>query len=584
MFGISICIIAKNESKRIEKCLDAINLAFSSYADGDNRYEILVLDTGSEDDTISLSEKKGARVEHFDWVNDFSKARNAAMEKAEYDLILFIDADEYIETVDFNTVKELYNSYPDAIGRIKRRNECYSNGDNTCIFVDLVERLFSKHLYHYEGKIHEQVTHNLGKDLVGYETPIVIFHDGYLGNKEERLVKAKRNNELLLEELKTNPEDSYIYYQLAQSYSLCNDKEKQYEYNKLAYEYCDDKNLEYAKLVITNLGFGIIEYENYDSFDNYIENEMSNMSDSADFLCMAGSGYLKYKKFEKAIYMYNKALSAEKYDIEENKKYNPYNNLACIYEALGDELKAIDYFEKAEGGENSVAYKKLLELKALSREKLYQKKVSIVFLVDSSVNNIDKFFEIIKNQSIGIGHIEIVAVLVNAEKKERDAVFEFEKANEESVIIIDLSDEVNLTSELISNKSDYVYEIYNNIISLALSYTSSDKIMFVSGKENYNFDAVRLICVCMDNTKAQVVADGIVYDLGNGNTGDFLLTIANDNMRAAVKKLQILRKGISGKIYNIDFLMQYCNNYKALYEESLEENYAERIFCIKDKI
>ena len=84
---LSQCMIVKNEEKNIEKAL--------SWAKG-YAFEQIVVDTGSTDRTIEIAERMGAKVFHFKWIDDFSAAKNYALDQASGDWIAFLDADEYM--------------------------------------------------------------------------------------------------------------------------------------------------------------------------------------------------------------------------------------------------------------------------------------------------------------------------------------------------------------------------------------------------------------------------------------------------------------------------------------------------------
>ena len=92
---ISVCIIAKNEEKYIEECLRHLK----PYG-----FEIVVTDTGSTDRTKEIARKYADKVLDFEWIDDFSAARNFCMEHASNNWILAIDCDEYMEELcDENT-------------------------------------------------------------------------------------------------------------------------------------------------------------------------------------------------------------------------------------------------------------------------------------------------------------------------------------------------------------------------------------------------------------------------------------------------------------------------------------------------
>jgi tetratricopeptide (TPR) repeat protein len=82
---ISLCMIAKNEAEMLPACLAAARGAFD---------ELVLVDTGSTDKTVDIARAHGAVIGHFDWVDDFSAARNAALDLATGDWVLSLDADE----------------------------------------------------------------------------------------------------------------------------------------------------------------------------------------------------------------------------------------------------------------------------------------------------------------------------------------------------------------------------------------------------------------------------------------------------------------------------------------------------------
>ena len=87
---LSVAIIVRNEQEVIAETLESIR----TIAD-----EIIVWDSGSEDDTITLARKKGAKVFQGFWKNDFSAARNACLSKVMADWVLWLDAGEKLDNL-----------------------------------------------------------------------------------------------------------------------------------------------------------------------------------------------------------------------------------------------------------------------------------------------------------------------------------------------------------------------------------------------------------------------------------------------------------------------------------------------------
>ncbi|MFT7519369.1 MAG: glycosyltransferase involved in cell wall biosynthesis, partial [Kiritimatiellia bacterium] len=84
MPSVSICILARDEQDFLPACLASVAGAT----------EVLLVDTGSQDDTIDIAVRAGARVMRMAWPSDFAVVRSAAAAAATGDWILFLDADE----------------------------------------------------------------------------------------------------------------------------------------------------------------------------------------------------------------------------------------------------------------------------------------------------------------------------------------------------------------------------------------------------------------------------------------------------------------------------------------------------------
>src|SRR5262249_39783632 len=85
---ISACMIVRNESLVLERCLSSLSGAVD---------EIVVADTGSTDATPEIAARFGARICQYEWRGDFAAARNFGIDAATCDWIFIIDADEFLE-------------------------------------------------------------------------------------------------------------------------------------------------------------------------------------------------------------------------------------------------------------------------------------------------------------------------------------------------------------------------------------------------------------------------------------------------------------------------------------------------------
>jgi tetratricopeptide (TPR) repeat protein len=103
---LSFCAIVKNESQNLERCL----LSVKPFVD-----EMIVVDTGSTDDTVAIAQRCGASIHYFKWCNDFAAARNFANSLATGDWVLTLDADEKLVTSNPNWIKSLQIAAQDIL-------------------------------------------------------------------------------------------------------------------------------------------------------------------------------------------------------------------------------------------------------------------------------------------------------------------------------------------------------------------------------------------------------------------------------------------------------------------------------------
>ncbi len=212
MYKISLNIIVKNEEKFLDECLYSVKNIVD---------EIILVDTGSTDNTIEIAQKYGAKIFHFDWINNFSAARNFALKKSSGDWILYLDADERLKKPDgqklLNLILKLKGKV--AVSCVVNNIDEVRNSPSKMNYV----RLFpNDSRVKFEGAAHEQIIPSLRNlDYKIIKTDIEIIHLGYNVSKDEIKKKAERNLKLLLEDYKAN-KHSYTAFQIAQSYSLMN--------------------------------------------------------------------------------------------------------------------------------------------------------------------------------------------------------------------------------------------------------------------------------------------------------------------------------------------------------------------------
>ena len=125
MVTISLCMIVKNEENVIARCLNSVK---------DIVDEIIIIDTGSTDNTKEIAKGFTDKIFDFNWINDFSAARNYSFSKAINDYIFWLDADDIIFeedrlkfkqlkarlTQDIDNVRMIYNVGFDENGTVRK--------------------------------------------------------------------------------------------------------------------------------------------------------------------------------------------------------------------------------------------------------------------------------------------------------------------------------------------------------------------------------------------------------------------------------------------------------------------------------
>ncbi len=196
---LSACLIVKDEADCLGDCLASLR----GLAD-----EVVVLDTGSADETVAIAQAAGARVEHMAWPNSFSTARNASLEAATGDWILILDADEVIAARDHAAIRRLLSAPPDVWGYILiQRNYTadqttaqWQRTEPACPeargvpgwFPARITRLFRRDArIRFDGEVHEAVDESIhahGGRIE--ETAISIHHYGKLRDDDRMAAKA----------------------------------------------------------------------------------------------------------------------------------------------------------------------------------------------------------------------------------------------------------------------------------------------------------------------------------------------------------------------------------------------------------
>lgn len=264
-------MIVKNEEQFIKQSLESVNELVD---------EIIIVDTGSTDNTINIIKSlpfiNKIKIFNFEWVNDFSKARNFSIEKATSDWILVLDSDETIAKRDHTYIKQLIEQekFPAALmvqrhyiknSDVMKATELNDNDPynewkqhNFKAYIPtLLIRLFkNKQGIKFTGVVHESVDKFIvDKQIPIVKTDIPIHHFQYLKDKDSHNKKQDGYLQLLLEKEKQEPNNIKNLHDLAIFYlQKKNDNKKALEYFKKIHDLDKD-------LLEPFLGIGIVSFK-----------------------------------------------------------------------------------------------------------------------------------------------------------------------------------------------------------------------------------------------------------------------------------------------------------------------------------
>jgi glycosyltransferase involved in cell wall biosynthesis len=197
---LALVMIARDEARDIARALASVH----PHVD-----RMIVLDTGSVDDTRGIARGLGAEVGEFAWRDDFAAARNAALALSDADWNLVIDADEWLadgaEALGPQTLPPGPGRF---LGEVRISSQLKA-GQGTG--QSWIARVLPRGVG-YEGRIHEQPASALPRRRL----PLTLGHDGYTAENLAR--KGERNETLLMRELEGAPGDPYLWFQLAKEH------------------------------------------------------------------------------------------------------------------------------------------------------------------------------------------------------------------------------------------------------------------------------------------------------------------------------------------------------------------------------
>ncbi len=226
---LSLCMIVKDEAEMLPRSLAAAAGAVD---------EIVVVDTGSSDDSVAIARSFGATVLEREWTGSFAASRNASFDAAGGDWILYLDADEVLVAEDAPLLRELTGRTWREAFYLVETNHTGELGDGTAVTHNALRLFRNRPEYRFEGRLHEQIAHRLPAGLPERLelTPIRVDHYGYLGAVRDAKEKSRRNIELLRRQLADSGTTPFLCFNLGSELAAAGEAEAAREQFERAWE------------------------------------------------------------------------------------------------------------------------------------------------------------------------------------------------------------------------------------------------------------------------------------------------------------------------------------------------------------
>jgi hypothetical protein len=189
--------MVRDEAVRLRRCLESAHGAFD---------EIVVLDTGSKDDTVSVAKSLGARVSEMEWPGSFSLGFNTLLDQIRTEWVFRLDSDEWFGIDPKPPLKDALKDDGKYGYKLQMRDILPTGGHREFAIF----RMWRSHpLLRYRGAVHENIPNEAittaypGK-TVG-ELGLWVWHDGYAHGES----KTSRNLALIEQELEEKPDQPY---------------------------------------------------------------------------------------------------------------------------------------------------------------------------------------------------------------------------------------------------------------------------------------------------------------------------------------------------------------------------------------
>lgn len=338
---VSVCIIAKNEEKFIEGCLERLK----PYG-----FEIVVADTGSTDRTKEIALQYADKVLDFEWIRDFSAARNFCVCNAANNWILSLDCDEYVTGADVGGMRRLMQQHPRMVGMLRMKS-LFNTETGQSFDTEDIPRFFNRNYYKFLLPVHEQIVHKEeGREREYLETfllPMEVVHHGYALSPEEMAQKQERNLSILYAELPGSQDMPYLYFQIGQSEKVLKHYDKAAEAFQKTLELNSNVEYTYVEIAIRSLAITYLRLGRNEEAVQLME-RYAAVCRSAKYVYVHANVFFESGNTLKALALYLKTTLLPDVNTLGNDLLECYRRIMQIYSDMGNTEMVWAFREKYE--------------------------------------------------------------------------------------------------------------------------------------------------------------------------------------------------------------------------------------------
>lgn len=331
---VSLCMIVKNEEDTIGRCLESVKDVID---------EIIIVDTGSFDNTKSVIKRYTDNIYDFKWIDDFSAARNFAFSKATKDYIFWLDADDILLSEDAEKFKSLKKDLNPSIDSVTMKYNIGFDEYGNITTSYRRNRLVKKEKnFKWIGFVHEYL--EVYGNIINSEIGITHRKIKYSSNRNLEIFQNK-----LKEGVEFTPRDILYYGNELYDHGIFEEALKYYN------DFLDSKRGWYEDNI--HVCGRICDY--YQSISNgeksrrYAFKSFEYDAPRAEACCRLGFSFLQENKINQAVFWYETAVSLKKpvnslgFFSDACWTWLPHLQLCVCYDRLGNHKSAYEHNEIA---------------------------------------------------------------------------------------------------------------------------------------------------------------------------------------------------------------------------------------------